>query len=82
MKHSIPHIMIKLRVLLKGDQNLRWHCAPLAGQTKSNIPICQCLAWLLNWGIHLEGCRLGYLFDREDGTKENLEYYDPHFRDS
>ena len=29
-RHRIPHVMVTLRGRFKGEQNLWWHCVPLA----------------------------------------------------
>ena len=36
--HCIPHMMIILKGIFKGVNNLWWHCVPLSDQTKSGIP--------------------------------------------
>ncbi len=79
--HRIPHIMITLRGKFKGENNLRWHCVPLADQTKSGLPTRRWISRLLHRRHRLEGSSCGYLFCRKTGKKASLGDYDPLFRD-
>ena len=45
--HRIPHMMMTLKGMFKGENNLRWHCVPLTDQTKSSIPTIRCISWIL-----------------------------------
>ena len=80
-RHRIPHIMVTLRGRFKGEQNLRWHCVPLADICKSKIPSRRWISRLLHRRIVLEGCTVGYLFARKNGGKASLGDYDSLFRD-
>ena len=79
--HSTPHMMITLKGRFKGENNLRWHCVPLADKTKSNIPTRRWLSRLLNTRVNLDGQVTGFLFARQDGRKASLGDYDASFRD-
>ena len=81
MAHDVPHMMIMLRGKFKGENNLRWHCVPLADMTKSRIPTRRWVSRLLSHRIHWEGNRSGYLFSRRNGKKASMGDYDPMFRD-
>ena len=79
--HSIPHIMIALRGKFKGEDNLRWHCVPLADKGKSKILSRWWISRLLNRRMNLDGATKGYLFARRNGSKASMGDYDPLFRD-
>lgn len=79
--HQTPHIMVTLRGRFKGEQNLRWHCVPLADVTRSGIPTRKWVSRLLARRVHKEGKQAGFLFSREGGSRANLGDYDPLFRD-
>ena len=79
--HRIPHIMITLKGKFKGENNLRWHCVPIADLTKSKIPTRRWISRLLSRRVRVEGHRTGYLFARPKGRKASLGDYDPLFRD-
>ena len=46
--HDPPHIIITLKGLLKGENNLRWYCVPIADITKSEIPTMRWISRLLD----------------------------------
>ena len=79
--HEVPHIMITLKGKFKGEDNLRWHCVPIADETKSGIPTRRWISRLLARRAQAEGKRTGYLFARPNGRKASLGDYDPLFRD-
>ena len=79
--HEIPHMMITLKGKFKGENNLRWHCVPLADHTKSKIPTRRWISRLLQRRVLMEGKRSGYLFARKNNGKATLGDYDPLFRD-
>ena len=79
--HPTPHMMITLRGKFKGENNLRWHCVPLADATKSRIPTRRWISRLMNRRVIREGDRGGHLFARKTGKKASLGDYDPMFRD-
>jgi len=80
-RHRIPHVMVTLRGRFKGEQNLRWHCVPLADISKSGIPSRRWISRLLHRRMAVEGCTVGYLFARRNGSKASLGDYDSLFRD-
>ena len=79
--HTTPYMMITLRCKFKGENNLRWHCVPLADVTKSGIPTQRWISRMMNRQVVREGARGGYLFATKSGKKANLGDYDPMFRD-
>ena len=79
--HQIPHMMITLKGQFKGENNLRWHCVPLADQTKSGIPTQRWISRILHHRTMVDKDRVGYLFARLKGRKASLGDYDPLFRD-
>ena len=46
--HDSPHMMVTLKGRFKGENNLRWHCVPIADITKSGIPTRRWISRLLN----------------------------------
>ena len=65
--HNPPHTMITLKGRFKGENNLRWHCVPIADITKSGIPTRRWISRLLDRRVNREGKRAGYLFARKNG---------------
>ena len=57
MAHEVPHMMITLRGKFKGENNLRWHCVPLADITKSLIPTHRWVSRLPSRRICWKGIR-------------------------
>ena len=45
--HRIPHIMMTLKGIFRGGDNLRWYCVPLTDQTKSGIPTRRWISCIL-----------------------------------
>ena len=79
--HKIPHMMITLKGKFKGENNLRWHCVPLADQTQSRIPTRRWISRMLHRRAIGDQDKVGYLFARPKGRKSSLGDYDPLFRD-
>ena len=79
--HATPHMMITLRGKFKGENNLRWHCVPLAVENKSNLPTRRWISRMLHRRYRREGHRSGYLFAKKNGRKSSLGDYDPLFRE-
>ena len=80
-EHDIPHMMITLRGKFKGENNLRWHCLPLADLTKSRIPTRRWISRLMWRRSGREGNRAGFLFAKRNGKRASLGDYDPLFKD-
>ena len=80
LRHETPHMMITLKGKFKGENNLRWHCVPLADKTKSKIPTRRWISRLLYRRVMWEGDRSGYLFATSTKKKANLGDYDDLFR--
>ena len=74
-------MMITLKGKFKGENNLRWHCVPLADQTKSGIPTQRWISRMLHRRAIIDKDRIGYLFTGSKGHKVSLGDYDPLFRD-
>ena len=79
--HRIPHMMITLKGKFKGENNLKWHCVPLADQTKSGILTRRWISRMLHRRAMVDKNRVGYLFATPKGRKTSLGVYDPLFRD-
>ena len=79
-KHKHPHMMVTQKGNFKWKHNLRWHCVPLADQTKSNIPTWRWVSRLLHRRSVMEGKRNGHLSARQNGSKASLGDYDPMCR--
>ena len=45
--HRIPHMIMTPKGRFKGENNLQWHCVPLADQKKSGIPTRRCISRIL-----------------------------------
>ena len=80
-EHDIPHMMITLRGKFKGENNMRWHCLPLADVTKSGIPTRRWISRLMWRRTGREGKRAGHLFAKRNGKRASLGDYDPLFKD-
>ena len=80
-QHRIPHMMITLKGKFKGEQNMRWHCVPLADRTKSKIPTRRWVSRLLSRRTRVDGRKSGPLFANKDGNRASLGDFDPLFRD-
>ena len=78
--HCIPHMMMTLKRRFKGKNNLRWHCVPLADQTKSGIPTRRCISRIIYRRCELENQERGFLFARNNGSKAGIGDYDTMFR--
>eukprot|EP00984_Skeletonema_dohrnii_P012355 scaffold4996_cov82-Skeletonema_dohrnii-CCMP3373.AAC.2 len=79
--HEIPHIMITLCGLFKGEHNLRWHLVPIADDTASKIPTRVWVSRLMHTRVTEEGCTEGPLFADKSGNKAALKLYDEEFKD-
>ena len=71
--HHIPHMMMTFKEIFKGKNNLRWHCVPLADQTKSGIPTRRWISWMLYRRFELDNKERGFLFARDNGRKAIIE---------
>ena len=74
-------MMVTLKGKFKGEQNLRWHCVPLADQTRSKIPTRRWVSRLLHRRARVEGKKAGPLFAHPDHTRVALGDLGPQFRD-
>ena len=52
--HRIPHMIMTLKGIFKGENNLWWHCVPLADQTKGGIPTRRWIIWIIYHRCELE----------------------------
>ena len=78
--HHIPHMMMTLKGRFKGENNLWWHCVPLEYQKKSGIATRRWISWILYHRCELEKKERGFLFARDNGSKESIGDYVPMFR--
>jgi len=74
-------MMITLKGKFKGENNLRWHCVPLADQTKSRIPTRRWISRILHHRAMGDKDKVGHFFARSKGRNASLGEYDPLFRD-
>ena len=79
-KHCIPHMMMTLKGIFKGEDNLWWHFVPLPDQTKSCIPKINWISRILYRRFELEKQEKGFFFARDNRRKEINGDYDPMFR--
>ena len=74
--HRIPRMMMTLKGIFKGGNNLRWHCVPLSDQTKSGIPTRRRISRILYRRCDLEKQERVFLFARYNGKKASIgDYY-------
>ena len=78
--HRIPHMMMALKGRSKGENNLWWHCVPLADQTKIGITTRRWISRIIYRICKLENQERGFLFARDNGRKASIGDYDPMFR--
>ena len=78
--HRIPNMMMTLKGRFKGENNPRWHCVPLADQTKSGIPTRRCIIWIIYRQCELDNQDSCFLFAIYNGRKASIGDYDPMFR--
>ena len=81
-EHVIPHIMVTLKGKFKAENNLRWHCLPIADGSKSNIPARRWISRQVHRRVLAQkGGTTGMLFARARGGKASFGDYDPLFRE-
>ena len=72
----IPHMMMTLKGVFKGENNLWWHCVPLSDQTKSGIPTRNWISRILYRLCDLEKQERVFLFAMDNGSKASIGDYD------
>ena len=77
--HCIPHMMMTLKGIFKGKNNLRWNFVPLEYQTKSVIYTRRWISWILYRMCKLGKQEGGFLFAMDNGRKARIGDYDPMF---
>ena len=78
--HCIPHMMMTLKGIFKGKNNLLWHCVSLEEQTKSGIPTQRWISRILYQRCELEKKERGFLIAKDNGRKARIGDNDPMFR--
>ena len=73
-------MMMTLKGIFKGENNLKWNCVTLADQTKSGIPTRRWISRILYRRRELEKQERGFLFAKDNGRKSRIGDYDPMFR--
>ena len=80
MNHRIPHMMMTLKIMFKGKNDLWWHCFPLADKTKSGIPTRMWIGRIIYHTCELEKQEMQFLFARDNGQEASIGDYDTMFR--
>ena len=74
------HSMWALQGKFKAEKNERWHCVPIADETRSNLPFRK---WFdrMEWRVlEVEGRKEVWLFTKDDGSRATFTYFDPTFK--
>jgi hypothetical protein len=72
-----PHILLTLHGKFKGETGVRWHCVPIAIETRSGLPVCKWMARLIKRRVFDQGIRAGWLFGDGKGNRRKFGRYDP-----
>ena len=73
-------MMMTIKRIFKGGNNLWWYCVPLADQTNSGIPTRRWISRILYLRCELDKQERGFLFARDNGSKAIIGDYDLMFR--
>ena len=74
-----PHILVTLHGKFKGESGVRWHCIPIALQTRTGLPVGKWIARLVKRRVFEQRIEKGWLFGNKNGTRRKFGYYDPKF---
>ena len=81
--HRIPHVMLTLMGRFKGGEGKRYHCLPIADNTRTGLPIRKWFIRLMHRRVERQGRKGGWLFTKR-GSKNliraKLDQYDPLFK--
>ena len=72
-----PYIMLTLHGSFKGETGLRWHCIPIAVNTKSGLPTLKWIRRAVRRRKEVEKREVGWFFATGEGRRQKMSYYEP-----